>query len=214
MNYFKKNKGKIFVLVLAIVALIISFFFGENNNKINEDVLLESVQKTNDFVEEVPEEKGEVILENEKNAVAEQVTENEEIFYEKSSISDNVSEEKQLICTISVNCAEAVGKCESKADVIPEDGVILSPADVEFNSGDTVFDVLKREMINNKIHLEFSITPIYNSAYIEGIGNLYEFDCGAESGWVYKVNGNAPNYSSSMYKVNPGDVIEWIYTCG
>ena len=28
-----------------------------------------------------------------------------------------------------------------------------------------------------------SKTPIYNSAYIEGIHNLYEFDCGSLSGW-------------------------------
>ena len=25
---------------------------------------------------------------------------------------------------------------------------------------------------------EFEVTPVYNSNYIEGINNLYEFDCG------------------------------------
>ena len=33
---------------------------------------------------------------------------------------------------------------------------------------------------------------MYNSYYVEGIGNLYEFDCGSESGWMYKVNGWFP----------------------
>ena len=28
-------------------------------------------------------------------------------------------------------------------------------------------------MKNSKIHMEFENTPMYNSAYIEGIGNLY-----------------------------------------
>ena len=34
----------------------------------------------------------------------------------------------------------------------------------------------------NKIHMESSFTPVYNSAYIEGIHNLYEFDVGKLSG--------------------------------
>lgn len=33
-----------------------------------------------------------------------------------------------------------------------------------------------------KIHMESSFTPVYNSAYIEGIHNLYEFDVGKLSG--------------------------------
>lgn len=56
-------------------------------------------------------------------------------------------------------------------------------------------------------------TPIYNSAYIEGIGNLYEFDCGELSGWMYKVNGWFPNYGCSRYRLKSGDRVEWVYTC-
>lgn len=40
---------------------------------------------------------------------------------------------------------------------------------------------------------------MYNSAYIEGINNLYEFDCGSLSGWMYKVNEWFPNYGCSRY---------------
>ena len=54
---------------------------------------------------------------------------------------------------------------------------------------------------------------MYNSAYIEGINNLYEFDCGELSGWMYKVNGWFPNYGCSRYQLKEGDVIEWVYTC-
>jgi hypothetical protein len=61
--------------------------------------------------------------------------------------------------------------------------------------------------------MEFSMTPIYNSNYIEGINNLYEFDAGELSGWMYKVNGWFPNYGSSRYVLKDGDVIEWVYTC-
>ena len=54
---------------------------------------------------------------------------------------------------------------------------------------------------------------MYNSAYIEGINNLYEFDCGELSGWMYKVNGWFPNYGCSACKVENGDDIVWCYTC-
>ena len=54
---------------------------------------------------------------------------------------------------------------------------------------------------------------MYNSAYIEGINNLYEFDCGELSGWMYSVNDWYPNYGCSCYTVQPGDVICWVYTC-
>jgi hypothetical protein len=61
--------------------------------------------------------------------------------------------------------------------------------------------------------MDFRNTPIYNSAYIMGINNLYEFDAGELSGWMYKANGEFPNYGCSRYQLKPGDVIEWIYTC-
>ena len=76
-----------------------------------------------------------------------------------------------------------------------------------------LFDVLQRVCKEKGIHLESSWTPIYNSAYIEGIHNLYEFDCGALSGWMYRVNGWYPNYGCSRYQLQDGDVVEWRYTC-
>ena len=76
-----------------------------------------------------------------------------------------------------------------------------------------MFNVLLRTCKQQGIHLEFVNTPMYNSAYIEGIGNLYEFDCGPLSGWMYAVNGSFPNYGCSSCKVKNGDSIDWIYTC-
>ena len=57
------------------------------------------------------------------------------------------------------------------------------------------------------------MTPIYNSAYIEGIANLYEFDVGNESGWMFRVNDWFPNYGCSRYVLKDGDTVEWVYTC-
>lgn len=48
---------------------------------------------------------------------------------------------------------------------------------------------------------------------MEGINNLYEFDGGRWSGWMYCVNDWYPNYGCGVYYVKPGEVIEWNYTC-
>ena len=100
-----------------------------------------------------------------------------------------------------------------KHELIPKDGIIFPVAAVTAYEGESVFNVLQREMRRAGIHMAFRNTPIYNSAYIEAINNLYEFDVGELSGWMYKVNGWFPNYGSSRYQLQPGDVIEWHYTC-
>ena len=92
-------------------------------------------------------------------------------------------------------------------------GVILATSSVQFYDGETVFDVLKRACKAAGIQLEYSWTPMYDSYYIEGINHLYEFDCGLESGWMYKVNGWLPNYGCSKYTLEDGDAIVWCYTC-
>ena len=101
----------------------------------------------------------------------------------------------------------------AKAELVPEDGVIFPAAPVAFYDGESVFNVLQREMKKAGVHMEFADTPMYNSVYIEGIGNLYEFDCGERSGWMYRVNGWFPNYGCSRYQLEPGDTVEWVYTC-
>ncbi len=124
---------------------------------------------------------------------------------------------KEGTCTLSVDCVTILDHMESlpktKTQLVPADGVIYGPQEVTFYEGESVFDVLNREMQANKIHLEFSWTPLYDSNYVEGIANLYEFDCGELSGWTYCVNGWFPNYGASRYLVSAGDVIEWRYTC-
>lgn len=130
---------------------------------------------------------------------------------------DQVVEDKTNYCTLSISCATILDNMDnllkSKVDLVPEDGWLLKPQRVEFNEGESVYDVLLRVCKENEIHMEASWTPIYNSAYIEGIGNLYEFDCGYMSGWMYKVNDWFPNYGSSRYELKNGDVVEFKYTC-
>lgn len=124
---------------------------------------------------------------------------------------------KALTCTLSVRCDTILKNIKwldpEKVELVPKDGVIFPATEVTFYEGESVFNVLQREMKRNRIHMEFANTPIYNSAYIEGVNNLYEFDCGELSGWMYKVNGWFPNYGCSRYRLKDGDVVEWVYTC-
>lgn len=132
----------------------------------------------------------------------------------------SVDKSKVRHATLSIRCDTllkpanyAEAKSNGKEEMIPSNGIIYSTKTVDFYEGEFVFDVLLREVKKNKIHMEFEMTPIYNSNYIQGIHNLYEFDGGALSGWMYKVNGWFPNYGCSRYLLKEGDVIEWIYTC-
>ena len=119
--------------------------------------------------------------------------------------------------TISITCHTSLNNLDKVSDnkkgIIPSNGVILSQKQVEINDGDTVFDVLLRETRKQRIHMDFVESPVYGSAYIKGINNIYEFDAGELSGWMYSVNGVFPNYGCSIYNLNDGDVIQWMYTC-
>jgi len=130
---------------------------------------------------------------------------------------DSVISDKELTCTLSVRCNTVLENLswldKEKLDIIPENGIIFEEKTVTFYEGESVFNLLLREMKRNKIHMEFENTPIYNSAYIEGIANIYEFDCGELSGWMYKVNGYFPNYGCSSYQLKAGDRVEFVYTC-
>lgn len=122
-----------------------------------------------------------------------------------------------LYCTFTITCSTILDNMDDldpeKVELVPKDGIILKRQKVQFKDGESVYDVLVRVCKDNKIHMESSWTPMYNSAYIEGINNLYEFDCGSLSGWMYKVNEWFPNYGCSRYQLKNGDDIVWCYTC-
>lgn len=120
-------------------------------------------------------------------------------------------------CTITIRCDTILDNMgdltPGKDRYVPANGVILATSTVQFVEGETVFDVLKRACDAAGLQLEYSYHAAYESVYIKGINHLYEFDCGPQSGWMYKVNGWFPNYGCSSYTLKPGDVIVWCYTC-
>lgn len=115
--------------------------------------------------------------------------------------------------TLTIRCDTAVNNgmhLESKwAGIVPASGCILDTTTFEFEDGDTVFDVLCQARDKYKLHMQYTD----GGNYVQGINNLYEFDGGRWSGWMYCVNGWYPNYGCNVYRVQSGDAIEWNYTC-
>lgn len=73
---------------------------------------------------------------------------------------------------------------------------------------DTAFSLLQK----TGLRYLYNYHKIYEGVYVSSIEGLAEFDGGPQSGWMYRVNGKFPNFSSSLYKVKPGDYVEWLYT--
>lgn len=121
--------------------------------------------------------------------------------------------------TISIDTKTLLNRmdqvAENKRAYVPSDGWILAPITVEVQEGESVFDVLSRVTRERRIHMEYqgANQSIYNSVYIQGIGQLYEFDCGELSGWMYTINGAYVSKGASGVKVEDGMRIEWRYTC-
>lgn len=119
-------------------------------------------------------------------------------------------------CTFVIECKTILNnKDKLKKGLekyVPDDAVIFSGT-VGFDSGESVYDILRRICDENGIQMEASYTPAFSSYYVEGINNLYEFDCGQGSGWMYSVNGVFPNYGCSSYKPANNDKIAFRYTC-
>ena len=121
--------------------------------------------------------------------------------------------------TVAIVCGEAVknpGRLdETLLERLPEDGVILPETTYVLRPGDTVLDLLIRTTRYNRIPLEYqgAGANVLGTAYVQGIGYLYEFSCGTGSGWVYSVNGVFPGCGCSEYALSPGDRVVWQYTC-
>ena len=116
--------------------------------------------------------------------------------------------------SFAIQCTSIINHRELWRDgleeVIPTSGYFYQ-GNKEISAGDTVYDVLKRICDKNNIVLDAEYTPLFGSYYIKGIGNLYEFDCGSESGWKYMVNDTYAGVSSSSYILKNGDRVVFTY---
>lgn len=132
-------------------------------------------------------------------------------------IPTETEQAKETVCTITVRCDTALRHENllpaEKQGMLPEDGILFLAEAMEFSKGETVLDVTKRALQAEKVQFETAQMPGYDSVYFKGIANLYEQDCGAVSGWLFRVNGEFGDTDCSHHVLSPGDEIEWVYTC-
>lgn len=221
----KKNRTKIIAGIIIIISLIAAFFVNSEefqNQSFDEVQVEEIIKESEPKSEEIKQPpKEEPVIEQKRQEKPEK-SEEVEIIEDAEPIIEEISEPEsekkdELTCTLSVRCDTIIKNIEllneEKRELLPENGVIYPEQTVIFSDNESVFDLLLREMKKNNIHLEFVKTPGYNSAYIEGISNFYEFDCGDFSGWMCKVNGQFLKCGPSDYILKDNDKVEWVYTC-
>ena len=108
--------------------------------------------------------------------------------------------------TLTILCDKVAGQ----AGHIPESGVLLKETTLPIADGDTVYTVLTDAARMYALHMEAS--GANGLMYIHGIGNIYEFDFGELSGWVYTVNGEKASVGADQYALKDGDRVVFRYT--
>lgn len=110
--------------------------------------------------------------------------------------------------TLTIRC-DTIAEI-SDSDIVPADGIILAETEFSISDNESVFDLLCEAARAYKIHVDS--TGAGGMVYVSGISNIYEFDFGDLSGWVYRVNGEAPSVGCGEYVLHDTDTVEWLYT--
>lgn len=95
--------------------------------------------------------------------------------------------------------------------VISDNEVPLPPTKMEIKDEDSILQALIQIAKKNKIQMDYRGGQ-GSTAYVEGIDNVYEFDRGQGSGWMYRINGVFPDRGAGAVTLCDGDKVEWLYT--
>lgn len=114
-------------------------------------------------------------------------------------------------CTSTLERLADINESINPLSVIPEDGIILPLYEISLPEGATAFDALIEAARDRKLRVDY--TGSSYGVYVRGIGFVYEYGFGSESGWTYRVNGSVPQMSAGSYELSDGDTVEFVYTC-
>ncbi len=222
MTFWKKHGKKIIIGVGIAVLLAALYIWGGSSPALHSDdshqeVTEEEAEKTAAPVWSADVKTSETHAPETSAPKTNGPEEKTDLPQETAAPQNPSSPEKKTKCTISISCKTVLAHpndlSQSAKKSVPASGIILPPTEASFSEGESVLDVLLRITREHGIPMEYQYTPLYKSSYIEGIGNLYEFDCGELSGWEYRVNGVFPKMGCSNYILTDGDTVEWLYTC-
>lgn len=133
---------------------------------------------------------------------------------------DNITETSKTVY-LTVDCTSVLENYKDltpslkNSNIIPSTGYIIEKTEYVLRDKDTVFDILNRSLRYNKIHFDYqgAMENSFNTVYVKGINNLYEYDCGPLSGWTYSVNDTFPIKGMSDYILKDKDDIKVVFSC-
>lgn len=128
----------------------------------------------------------------------------------KASSSNNASANKQTgngssPGTTASSAASSTVTVSVSVSSSAADGRVSGSAHPTFKKGATAYDALCAT------GLSVSTKSSQYGLYVSAIGGLAEFEYGGKSGWMYSVNGSAPNVSCGKYVLKDGDTVSWYY---
>lgn len=212
---FKENKKKIIIAVLVAVLCVCTasgvIIGAEQKRNAQEKTPASSALQTASSIE--AQSDSEMQSESETQEAQSESTSNAQTKAEKTTKKSTTEkaqtaqsekstepEIKKVCVTVTINCKHAAEYGAKVPDYF------VSGAKYTAEQGATVFDALESVCADNGLAIEYK-----RKTYIEGIGGLKALDCGASSGWTYRVNGELIMKAASKCELNDGDRIEWIY---
>ena len=87
-----------------------------------------------------------------------------------------------------------------------DNNTILSKTSMTIGNGDSILDVT--EMVLDIQNISYDAS----GGYMSEIDGLAAFDYGGQSGWMFSINGDFPDYSADSVEAEDGDDIKWVYT--
>lgn len=215
----RAHKIALGIISAACCCLIgISAFALATPDALNQGNQAEATQQANsastDYGNDVPQEgQSDEAADQDGNTQSES-TENESSTPSssgnKASSSNNASANKQTgngssQSTTASSTASSTVTVSVSVSSSAADGRVSGSAHPTFKKGATAYDALCAT------GLSVSTKSSQYGLYVSAIGGLAEFEYGGKSGWMYSVNGSAPNVSCGKYVLKDGDTVSWYY---
>ena len=206
INKFKKlDQAKRIVILFITISFVFiagfSFYNGISGNYQNRNTAQ---------VTQIKETKNET-SKSTNQSTAYSTTKSTESTQESSNShqSSNTTTENNNKATSNTTQNQNDNKITVSVQVIGVDSTLMSGS-LSLEKNTSVYSALKT--LASQQGVSISTSGFGSTTYVRGIGGLYEFDYGGNSGWLYMVNGVKPNYGAYSYKLNDGDTIKWYYT--
>lgn len=204
------NKRIVIILLCLILAVFGCIAINyEPTVKEDETVTEEVIEEESDSNESTDSSESKSSPSEEETSSSSKSSESKSSSSKSSNSSSSSNSKKSTTevketsyCTYTISCSNILNHDDVLTTnyQVPSNGLIYSKT-MEIEEGDTVLSLLKKT----------GITVEVSGGYVRGIDNLYEFDCGDYSGWMYAVNGVRPNTGAGNYSLENGDSVEWIY---